>query len=41
MGLLFSLPDKNKVTPESMVNGYGMQINVSNKDIDIVPSFLH
>ena len=38
-GLLFSVLDKDKVTPESMFNGYGMQINVSNEGIDIVPSF--
>ena len=37
-GLLFSVLDKDKVTPESMFNGYGVQINVSNEGIDIVPS---
>ena len=40
-GLLFSVLDKDKVTPESMFSGYGMQIKVSNAGIYIVSSFLH
>jgi hypothetical protein len=39
-GILFLVLDKDKFTPESMFNGYDMQINVSNEGNDIVPTFI-
>jgi hypothetical protein len=35
--LLFSMLDNDKVTPESMLSGYGMRINVSKEGTDIIP----
>ena len=39
MGYFFQYWTKIKLPQNTMFNGYGMQINVSNEDIDIVPSF--